>query len=240
MMKRLLMLIGFIVLAFNVCISQTSVEQLLKVQLPPIEELYEGAKSTAHISFYDLKMDGEKTQLKIEKKRWLRFFNLYGTYQYGVLGINSFVNAGVDLPLIYQTSGSAQIWYNAGASVNINLEEVFSNSGRIKKQKQKIQEVEKEAEMWWNERKLLIAESYTNAQEALEMLKVKSQAVSLANGQYELVEQNFILGKVDGEALSRQKMIQTQVIGDLEMIKKNLNNALLRLEILSNIKIINK
>jgi hypothetical protein len=229
-----------LVITGNICSAQNSVEQLLKVQIPPIQDLYESARNSSHVEFYNLKLEGEKTFLKVEKKRWLGFFNLYGTYQYGVLGINSFVNAGVDLPLIYQTSGSAQLWYNAGGSININLEELFSISGRIKKQKQKIQEVEKEAEMWWNERKLLIAESYTNAQESFAMLSVKAQAVSLANGQYELVEQNFILGKVDGEALSRQKMIQTQVIGDLEETKKNLINALLRLEILSNIKIINK
>jgi hypothetical protein len=240
MMKRIFIQIALFTLLTNLVFAQSTVEQLLRVQLPPLEDLYESAKTTSHVEFYDIKMDGERTFLKVEKKRWLRFFNLYGTYQYGVLGVNSFVNAGVDLPLIYQTSGSAQIWYNVGGSVNINLEELFSIPSRVKKQKQKILEVEKEAEMWWNERRLLIAEAYTNAQEAIAMLSVKAQAVALANGQYELVEQNFILGKVDGEALSRQKMIQTQVIGDLEEIKKNLNNALLRLEILSNVKIINK
>lgn len=239
-MKRIFMIIALFVLIKSMCLGQISVDKLLKVYIPPLEELYERAKTTSQVEFYNIKMDGERTLLKVEKNRWFRFINLYGTYQYGVLGVNSFVNAGVDLPLIYQTSGSAQIWYNVGGSININLEELFSIPGRVKKQKQKILEVEKETEMWWNERKLLIAEAYTNAQEALAMLSVKAQAVALANGQYELVEQNFILGKVDGEALSRQKMIQTQVIGDLEETKKNLNNALLRLEILSNIKIINK
>jgi hypothetical protein len=125
-MKRyLVLLIIFITVSKVGTAQQLATQDLLSVQLPPLDTLFEGAKKSSMVEFYKLRMEGQELALKTERRRWLEYFTLYGTYQYGVIGINSYTNLGANFAVVYQNSGGEQLWYNVGGSLTIPLDMVF-------------------------------------------------------------------------------------------------------------------
>ncbi|MPM84783.1 hypothetical protein SDC9_131859 [bioreactor metagenome] len=74
----------------------------------------------------------------------------------------------------------------------------------------------------------------------LAIIKYKAESASLATAQYNISEKEFIMGKIESYVLNNHKSVQTTAFTELEEARSALNNSLLRLEVLSNLKIINK
>ncbi|MFA6335756.1 MAG: TolC family protein [Bacteroidales bacterium] len=218
----------------------TETEDLISVQLPPLEVLFEGAKKNPTVELYALRKEGEMSNLKTEKRKWLKYFSIAGSYQYGVMGVNSYMDVGSNLPIIYETSKNDQIFYNVGASMSINLGDIYDRKNSLKRQKTMIKQTEKEEEMWFEQQKLLIIDAYTTALAALAVLSEKYEAYTIAKAQYNLAEQSFILGKLDGASLVAQKNAMVQTLDGLQETKRTLRSSILRLEIYSNTKILSK
>lgn len=242
MMKRYLLLIILTVLVVSPksYAQQLAAEKLLSLQLPPLDALFEGARRSSMVEFYGYRMEGQELALKTEKKSWLEYFSLFATYQYGVMGMNSFTDLGSNLPIVYQDTGGEQIWYNFGGSVSIPLDKLFDRKNRIKTQQLKIKETLKERDMWYDQQKTLIIEFYIKAQTMLSVLKVVLEQSTLAEAQYLNAERDYVVGAINSQGLSAAKGTQVQAFMQLENVRSELNTAILKLEILSNTKIINK
>jgi len=239
-MKRIIS-IAFIMLYFAMpSFSQADTLDYNAIKLPSLEELFEGARRNPTVALYSFQREAEERQLRTQKRLWLQFIKISASAQYGVMSLSSYNNPGVDLPVIYQTSGSAQLWYNAGISVGIPLDELFDRRNRIKKQEIKIRDTEMETERWFDDQKLKIIDAYTVAQMRLAIIKYKAESASLATAQYNISEKEFIMGKIESYVLNNHKSVQTTAFTELEEARSALNNSLLRLEVLSNLKIINK
>ena len=98
------------------------------------------------VRFYSYKMDEQEKEIKSVRRAWLKYLKFNDTTQYGVMSMNSFLNAGVDIPIINQTSGSAQLFYNVGFSFNLPFDEIFDRRNRIKKQYAVLSQTEMEIE----------------------------------------------------------------------------------------------
>ncbi|MDD3274110.1 MAG: hypothetical protein PHV46_08685, partial [Bacteroidales bacterium] len=155
-MKRVLLLFILMIIQVGLLRAQAGTEDLLKIKLPPIDSLFNGAMKTSMFQFYDYKMQQEQYILKTEKRRWLEFFSVFGSYQYGAVGVNSFTNYGSEFPLVYQTSGEVQLWYNVGAMLRIPLDRLFDRGNRVKSQKAKMNATLKERDLWNDEQKIKI------------------------------------------------------------------------------------
>ena len=117
-MKRIIS-IAFIMLYFAMpSFSQADTLDYNAIKLPSLEELFEGARNNPMVRFYSYKMDEQEKEIKSVRRAWLKYLKFNATTQYGVMSMNSFLNAGVDIPIIKQTSGSAQLFYNVGFSFN--------------------------------------------------------------------------------------------------------------------------
>ncbi len=242
MMMRYLILLLFTIIPFTQKISaqQLSAEDLLSLQLPPLDSLFEGARRSSMVEFYGYRMSGQELALKTERRSWLEYVTIFGTYQYGVMGINSFTNLGSNYPIVYQNTGGEQLWYNIGAALNIPLNKVFDRRNRIKTQQLKIQETMKEREMWYDQQRVLIVELYIKAQGMLKVLKIVLEQSNLANAQFDLSQKDFMMGAINAQGLSSAKGTQVQAFMQLENVRQELNTAILKLEVLASTKIINK
>ncbi len=237
-MRKLLISALLIFFVFPVYSQQQ--EELADLTLPTLEELFEGAGKSSTVKFYNYRMEGEELMLKTERRKWLEYISILGTYQYGVIGINSYTDIGADYPLVYQYSAGDQLWYNIGASAKIPLDRLFDRRNRIKRQKLKIQETMAERDMWHDDQKLKIIEQYTVAIEMRNNLKLVIEQYAFATAQFEAVQKDYIMGAVTAQSLGVAKSQQTQAYLQMEKVKSALNNAILSLEVLSNIKIISK
>ncbi|MDX9798166.1 MAG: TolC family protein [Bacteroidales bacterium] len=212
--------------------------ELLFLQMPPLEKLFEGARKSSMVEFFGHRMEGQELALKTERRRWLSYFSVYGSYQYGVMGINSYSNIGADMPIIYEYSAGSQLWYNVGASVRIPLDQLFDRRNKIRTQQLKIAETVKEQEMWYDEQKTEIIKLYYEAQKMLNTLKFLVENYQHAATQYDIMQQEYLIGNINMQGLATSKSMHVQAFIQLEEAKSLLKIVISQLEILSNTKIL--
>ena len=81
-------------------------------------------------------------------------------------------------------------------------------------------------------------EAYNNVLQALATLKAKSDAAALYNAQMKISEQDFINGKIDITTLERGR--RSGAVISYQEGRATLHNAVTLLEMLTNVKIINR
>lgn len=219
-------------------IESLSPDDYMNFQLPPLEALFESAKSSAAVELYNVKMEEQASALKTEKRSWLKYFRFGSTYQWGLMGINSSFS-DTSTPLFYQYSGARQNWYNVGITVSVPFDDFFDRGNRITRQELKTKATQVEMEKWHDEQKLRIIEKYTKAVKELSVLKLKAESLSFANARFELAQQDFLNGKIEAAELSQSKSIQMTALESYEQTRAELNLALLQLEVLAKTKILN-
>ena len=82
-----------------------------------------------------------------------------------------------------------------------------------------------------------IIDAYTTAVEQLSILRSAAEAKITSEAQYRMTEVDFVKGKLDAQTLSRQKSLENSATREYEQVRRNLNDALLRL---THTPIINK
>ena len=240
MKKYIVLILALFVIVNKTYAQDKSIEDLLNLRLPPLDSLFEGARRSPMIEFYEYRNEIQELELKTERRNWLQYFSIGATYQYGVVGMNSFTEFGASYPIVYQSSGGNQIWYNANASFRLPLDNLFDRRNRIKIQQLKIKETQKEKELWYDDQKSKIVQSYFRAQEILTNLKLYTEMATMANAQFEAAQKDFIMGKISLQELSVSKNAQVYSVTQYEQFKATLNSSIIQLEILSNTKILNR
>ena len=211
-------------------------EDLSNLQLPPLSELFENSKKSAAVEYFNIKKEVQERELKTEKRSWLKYFRVGANYQYGTGVVNS--SSSSESSYLYQYSNTKQSWYSAGASVSIPVDDLFDRPNRVKKQRLEMHATEVEVEKWHDEQKLRIIEAYTNAEQLLAVLKIKIEALAIADAQYKDSENDFINGTIDATELNNRKSYQVSAYTDYQETKSALKNELLQLEVLSKTKIL--
>lgn len=223
--------------------AHMTADDYLTMELPPLGVLIDNSRQTAQMQYYNTEIDVAKTDLKSERRNWLKYFRATGNYQYGQMNWLSTLsgsNAVDPLPVTPTYQGKEQSYWNVGGVVSIPLNDLFDRRNRVKNKKLAVEAAEQNVERWQDELSLKIIDAYTTALQNLSMIKTQAEAVTLAIAQYKITEADFMNGKIDAVTLSRQKNIQSATIREYEQTRASLNNALLRLEIMSHTKIITK
>lgn len=216
--------------------SQMTAADLITLEIPPLSVLLENAKHSPVTSSLLLTVEQRRQDLKIQKKEWLSNIRLYTSYQYGTMTVLAFqqaVTAGV-------YTGNAQSTYSVGASISLPFDMLFSTGNKVKKQEAAVKQAEYDVERWFEELSLQIIEEYTNVLQFHSTLTIQTEEVAMAKTQYGISEANFINGKMDIQTLSRYKTDVATATSRYEMTYNNLLKAILRLELLSQTKIISK
>ena len=202
-----------------------------RIQLPPLSVFLESVYDHPSVRIYEAKRDEANADMKITKR--------YGQYQYGRL-VQLSTRETIEDPSFLTSIGSNQHTYSVGISVSIPFGDLFSRGQKVRMKKARFRQLDYEYEMSIEERKLRILEAYNSVLQALATLKAKSDAAALYNAQMKISEQDFINGKIDIISLSMERGRRSGAVISYQEGRATLHNAVTLLEMLTNIKIINR
>ena len=188
------------------------------ITLPPLDLLFENAKSAPTYELATVKEQIERKLLAKEKRAFLGFFSLRGSYQYGMFGNES--------------------TYTDVAGVNIPLDGLFDLTARVKRQKLNVRTAQLEREVKFEEMKKEIILLYATATSQLNILKLNAEALMLANVQYSIAEKDFSNGAIDSGTLSSEKSRQSDAQEKFENSKFELSKSLMILELVTHTPIL--
>ncbi|MPL85128.1 hypothetical protein SDC9_31096 [bioreactor metagenome] len=210
-----------------------------KISLPPLDVLFENARKNPIYELTEVKEQIENKNLLKEKKAWLNYLSIRGSYQYGMFG-NESTYTDVYTPVFFNYSTAAQNSYSIGAGISIPLDHLFDLKGRVKRQKMLVKSASLEKEQKLEELKKEIIIMYSNALSQLNILKLRSENLVISRAQYEIAEKNFANGTIDSGELSVEKQRQTVALEQYENTKAELTKNLLIIEIISRTPILNR
>lgn len=214
-------------------------EEYSSLTLPPIDLLFENAKDAPTYQMAVVAEDVERLLLRKEKRAWLNFFSIRGSFQYGMFG-NDVTYSDVSTPIVNSYNTAAQTSYSVGAGISIPLGDLFDLGGRVKRQRLHLRNAQLFKQQTFESIKQEIVQLYATAKAQLNILKLRAESVELANIQYKIVEKNFANGVASSDDLATQKENQSMTIQRFEDSKFELNKSLLILEIVSNTIIIRR
>ena len=223
----------------NLDLSQFSLVDYKKISLPPLDILFENAKNNPMYKLAEVKEQIEINNLHKERKAWLNYLSIRGSYQYGMFG-NESTYTDVYTPVYFNYSTAAQNSYSVGAGISIPLDHLFDLKGRTKRQKMLVQSASLEKELKFEELKKEIIVLFSNALSQLNVLKLRSESLVITSAQYEIAEKNFANGTIDSGELSLEKQRQTTSLELYENTKAELTKNLLILETITQTPILNK
>ena len=219
--------------------ENTTLPDLNNVLFPPLEQLFENAKKNPGVAMYETKMEIQESMLTSEQRSWLKYFKLGGSYQYGSIAVNSaFTNENT--PLFYQTTGQTQnSWYGT-AGLSIPLDDLFDRGNKVKRHKLERKFTELEMEKWLSEQRIRITESYMTARMLASTLRLKVDELNFAQVNYELLSKEFKIGNSSLNDLNIAKRELSEANDRMMKNQFDLLNELIKLELLSDSKIISK
>lgn len=223
----------------NVDLSEFDIDDYNKISLPPLDILFENARNNPIYELAEAKEQIEIINLQKEKKAWLNYLSIRGSYQYGMFG-NESTYTDVYTPVFFNYSTAAQNSYSVGAGISIPLDHLFDLRGRTKRQKLMVKSAALEKEQKFEEIKKEIIIMYSNALSQLNVLKLRSESLVITSAHYEIAEKNFANGTIDSGELSVEKQRQTVSLEQYENTKAELTKCLLILETITRTPILNR
>ena len=200
--------------------SQLTAEDYATIQLPPLHVLLENAKNSPQVQYYNSNKEEEERELRSIRRTWLKYIKLNANYSYGSTDIynSAYIVDGQPVPAL--NTGREQSYWNVGVTFSMPLEELFDRRN--------------------NDLSLKVIDAYTQVTENLAILQSAASSMVHARAQYAVSETDFVNGSIDAQMLSRQKSIENTAIREYEQTRAALNSALLRLEVLTSTRIINR
>lgn len=216
-----------------------TVNEFLNFRLPPLETLFENAKNNPRLEAIQASIEASHSDLKDSKRDWLSFFSVHAGYKYGILG--TYVDSETEFnPLTTTYSGASQSSWSVGANFNMPLDRLFNYKNNVKKQKKIIDNIQYTKETVFYEIKAEIIELYSNTQYQLRMLSSASESIILYRTNYAVAQTDFINNKITAYELSTMKNSQKKAEMEYESIVNQLQILLLKLELITNTKLISK
>lgn len=216
-------------------LSRMTAEDYANIELPSLEEMYTNASlySNAAKYFY-YESEYYRTDVKTARRKPLEWIRLIGTYSYG----------NIDMAAITLMETTYQVWsqnqstqrnqyYNVGVTLSVPLIDIFNHRNRVKQAQLKVDEIKYRRESELDEVKKNIIDLYCTIIEKTVVLQSSYQQLVIARGQYNYAENSFVNNQSDVENLYRSQSFETDAVREYENLKKELNTALLTLEVVS-------
>ena len=219
--------------------SELNNNELQNINLPPIFLLFENAKKSPTYQFQENDILIQKMLLSKQKRDFLSFFSIRGSYQYGKVANDAYYS-DVYTPATTNFSSTTQNLYSAGAGLSISLDKLFDIRPSIKRQRLAIRSVELERDIKYEEMKKQIIELYSSVMLNISTLKICNDAMIQTTVQYEYVENKFANGKATPIDLATTKSIQSQAKQAFETCKNTLIRDMMTLELLSHTSLFKK
>ena len=209
------------------------------IQLPPLQVFLDAVTDNATVKRANSQVEQAKNEYQLQKRDWWNYLRFNGSYSYGRYNILS--NNSDEYTPLYQTSmASAQHNFSVGASISFPLGDLTNRKLKLKKYRYDIEQLQYQQEEVMEERRLRVLEAYNQVTIQLATIGAKAETAALYNAQMKMVEYNFIQGKITIEALAVERGRRSGAVTAYEQSRVELHNSIILLEMLTNVKIINK
>jgi len=138
----------------------------------------------------------------------------------------------------FQYFGEEMSLYNVGGSITIPLDLFFGRQDRIKAGKAQIEQAKQEKALMIEQRKIAITELYAVAASQLRVLRANADANASGESTVKLSELEYLNGNLSFDEISRRKREYALAAASFEESKAMLFSTILRLELLTGIKLI--
>lgn len=219
--------------------SQSVPEEIETMTLPPLSVFLDAVAENATVKRAQSEIDQAKNELTLQKRDWWNLIRLNGNYSYGKY--NMVGNASDEFtPLYHTTMERAQHTYNIGASIGVPLGEFTNRKKKLNRYKYEIEQLQYTKEEIIENRQLMILDAYNTVTQLLSTIQAKAESAALYNAQMKITEYNFIQGEVDIIQLSLERGRRSGAVTTYAQARVELHNAIVLLEMLTNVKIINE
>lgn len=219
--------------------SQLSNYELQNINLPPLSLLFENLKKSPNYQFNDNAILIQKSLLAKQKKDFLSFFSIRGSYQYGRIANDAYYS-DVYTPATSNFSSNTQNLYSIGAGLNIPIDKLFDIGPAIKRQRLAVRSAELEREIKYEELKKQVIELYSSLTLKISTLKLCNEALVQATMQYSITENDFANGKATPSDLASSKLSQSKAKQEFETCKNELIRDMMTLELISHTSFLKK
>lgn len=215
-------------------LSSMTVEDYANLELPSLSQLYENARKSNSYRYYSYNVEIDEYDVKAARMKPLDWIKLVGTYNYGNTDIAAVTLMQTTYQVWSQNASSQQnSFYNVGVTLSVPLKDIFNTRNEVRQSKARMLQSELRLESELDLIKEEIVKLYCTILEKIASLEETSQLMVVAQAQYNFAESNFINNRADAEELYRSRSFATSARVDYEVNKRELNDALLRLEIIS-------
>lgn len=246
-----LIIISIIVPALQICAQTIKTEakastgdtlsienvELMNIELPPLQKLLETAINAPTVEMYRAKKTEQESRLSLVKNDWMNYIKGVANYSYGSMGSMTETSA-TGQSTYFQYFGEQMSLYNIGAGITIPLDLILNKKHRYKVQKSLVEQADYQILEALEQRKMLIVENYSMAIQNLELLRVSQDALSISKANVKLGEFEYINGSIKLDVLNELRREETVALFTQQQAKAALTVAILKLELLTNIKII--
>lgn len=209
------------------------------LSLPPLDVLFENAKNAPSYELAEVNELIERKILSKEKKAFLGFFSIRGSYQYGTFTNDGSYTDIYTQPFATYNKITQNLW-SIGGGLSIPLDQLFDLGARVKRQKLVVNRQELMKELKMEEVKKEIITLYNLATAQLNVLKIRAESLVLANADYAIMERNFTNGSATSLDLATIKEKQSVAKEKYETTKSELSRSLMTLELITQTPIIRK
>mgnify|MGYP000548370121 CR=1 FL=1 len=218
-------------------VTQNVPTEIEKLELPPLSVFLDAVIENATVKRAQSQVEEVKNDYRLQKRDWWNYVRLSGMYSYG--RYNVIGNASDEFTPMYQTTmSSAQHNFNVGANVSVSLGDLFNRPLKLKKYRYDIEQLQYTQEEVMEDRRLRVLQAYNAVTEQLATIKAKAETAALYNAQMKISENNFVQGKIDIITLSLERARRTGAVTNYEQSRVSLHNAIILLEMLTNVKVI--
>ena len=217
--------------------SQSVPEEIETMTLPPLSVFLDAVAENATVKRAQSEIDEAKNELSLQKRDWWNLIRLNANYSYGKY--NMIGNASDEFTPLYQTTmSSAQHTYNVGASIGVPLGEFTNRKKKLKRYQYNIEQLQYAKEEIIENRQLMILEAYNTVTQLLSTIQAKAESAALYNAQMKILEYDFIQGKLNIASLAVERGRRSGAVTTYAQARVELHNAIVLLEMLTNVKII--
>lgn len=215
-------------------LNMMSVDDYYNLNIPSFEVLFENARNNNAVKYFLYEAEYYRSQLKTEKKKPLAWINLIASYSYGNMNMAAVMLMQTTYQVWTQnTSTQRNQYYSVGATLTIPLIDLFDRRNKIREADAKMLENKYRMESEVDRLKSEIIAQYCLIVEKIAELKNAAELLVVAQGQYDFGERDFVNNRINAEDLYRSKNYESSAIQEYQIIKRELNEAILQLEILS-------
>jgi outer membrane protein TolC len=202
----------------------------IEMILPPLETIIDSAiAKNPYVKFRDLQVIVNQDKLKSIRADWTRDIGLQTDIRYGTFD-NFATNVVQGQNPALSSTSNTQTNYGVGGYIRIPIYDFLNRKNQIKQGKAEIEQAKSYSLVQRNELRQLVIRQYNEVITKQRLVKIKTKYVETSRIHMQMIEKEFISGKITLTEFTSQTEIASRAESDFETSKMEFRTAYMILE----------